>query len=113
MIELKHDALQFSFPEVHPDAMLTIEFQRTFRIPDDDRDYPLPPGLGRFPLRHVDDFANSVPAQCSPAYMPTNAFSPRMWDSGTGVRSNSPCFAWVSSLMVWGPPSSLLLIEQT
>ena len=31
------------------------------RIPDDDRDYPLPPGLGAFPLRHVDDFAKRVP----------------------------------------------------
>ncbi len=32
----------------------------TLRIPDDDSDYPLPPGLGRFPLRHVDDHANDV-----------------------------------------------------
>jgi hypothetical protein len=56
MIELKQDSLRISFPEVHADAVLTIEFQRTLRIPDDDRDYPLPPGLGRFPLRHVDDF---------------------------------------------------------
>jgi hypothetical protein len=62
MIELKHDALAFSFPEVHPDARLSIDFQRTLRIPDDDRTYPLPPGLGRFALRHVDDFAKTVPA---------------------------------------------------
>ena len=61
MIELKQDALVFSFPEVHPDAVLRVEFQRTLRIPDDGRDYPLPPGLGRFPLRHVDDFAARVP----------------------------------------------------
>lgn len=61
MIELKNDALVFSFPEVHPEAVLRIGFQRTLRIPDDDRDYPLPPGLGRFPLRHVDDFAERVP----------------------------------------------------
>ena len=27
-----------------------ISFQRTLRIPDDGRSYPLPPGLGRFPL---------------------------------------------------------------
>ena len=62
MIELKNDTLEFSFPEVHSDAVLRIDFQRTLRIPDDDRDYPLPPGLGRFPLRHVDDFAARVPA---------------------------------------------------
>lgn len=61
MIELRSDALVFSFPEVHPDAVLRLDFQRTLRIPDDDRDYPLPPGLGRFHLRHVDDFADRVP----------------------------------------------------
>ncbi len=62
MIELKNDKLVFSFPKVHPDAKLTIEFQRTLRIPDDGDTYPLPPGLGRFPLRHVDDFSEDVPA---------------------------------------------------
>jgi hypothetical protein len=61
MIELNQDNLVFSFPEVHPHAKLSIEFQRTLRIPDDDRTYPLPPGLGSFPLRHVDDFAQTVP----------------------------------------------------
>ena len=38
MIELKNDSLVFSFPEVHPDARLTIYFQRTLRIPDDGQD---------------------------------------------------------------------------
>jgi hypothetical protein len=33
MIELKKDSLVFTFPEVHPDAKLTIDFQRTLRIP--------------------------------------------------------------------------------
>lgn len=61
MIELKEDCLEFSFPEVHDSARIRIEFQRTLRIPDDGRDYPLPPGLGRFPLRHVDDFSDRVP----------------------------------------------------
>ena len=31
------------------------------RIPDDNRDYPLPPGLGTIPLNHVDDHADRVP----------------------------------------------------
>jgi hypothetical protein len=62
MIEMIRDELIFSFPEVHPHAKLRLDFQRTLRIPDDDRDYPLPPGLGRFPLRHIDDFAAKVPA---------------------------------------------------
>ncbi len=61
MIELKKDALHISFPEVHREAKLAIHFQRTLRIPDDGRTYPLPPGLGRFPLRHVDDHAGRVP----------------------------------------------------
>jgi hypothetical protein len=61
MIELRNDHLLFSFAEVHPQARLTINFQRTLRIPDDDRKYPLPPGLGAFPLRHVDDFARRLP----------------------------------------------------
>ncbi len=62
MIELKSNQLRFSFPEVHRQATLTIEFQRTLRIPDDDKTYPLPPGLGAFPLRHVDDHAANVPS---------------------------------------------------
>lgn len=61
MIELKRDELVFSFPEVHPEARFSLHFQRTLRIPDDDRTYPLPAGLGRFPVRHVDDFAARIP----------------------------------------------------
>ena len=60
MIELKCDCLGF-VPDVHPDAVLDIGFQRTFRIPDDGKTYPLPPGFGDFPLRHVDDHADRVP----------------------------------------------------
>ncbi len=61
MFELRQDKLAFSFPDVHADARLEIEFQRTLRIPDDGRTYPLPPGLGRFPLRQVGDCAGEVP----------------------------------------------------
>jgi hypothetical protein len=62
MIELKNDSLVVSFPDLHPAARLTIGFQRTLRIPDDGKNHALPPGLGRFPLRHVDDYAERVPA---------------------------------------------------
>ena len=62
MIELKHDSLIFSFSEVHPKAQLSINFQRTLRIPDDGKDYPLPPGLGQFPIKHVDDYSEKVPS---------------------------------------------------
>jgi len=40
---------------------VSITFQRTLRIPDDGRTYPLPPGLGAFPLRLVRDYASRVP----------------------------------------------------
>jgi hypothetical protein len=62
MIELQDDALLFSFPDVHQDARITIDFQRTLRIPDDGGEYLLPPGLGSFPLRHVDDYAAGMPS---------------------------------------------------
>lgn len=62
MIELKDDQLVVNFPEVHPHAQVKIEFQRTLRIPDDNRSYPLPPGLGRFPLNDVDDYHSQLPA---------------------------------------------------
>lgn len=63
MIELVSNGLRFSFPEVHPDAALNVTFERTFRIPDDERMYRLPPSMGKFPLRHVDDFTERVPAR--------------------------------------------------
>lgn len=63
MIELLDDALVFRSPEVHREAEFTMSFQRTLRIPDDGRTYPLPAGLGRFGLRHIDDFGSRVPAR--------------------------------------------------
>ena len=62
MIELKSDKLVVSFPELPLQPKLTIDFQRTLRIPDDGTNYPLPPGFGSFPLRHTDDYADNVPA---------------------------------------------------
>lgn len=38
-----------------------VDFQRTLRIPDDGNTYPLPPGLGMFPVLRVDDYAERVP----------------------------------------------------
>src|SRR5450759_3754929 len=39
----------------------TVSFERTLRIPDDGNTYPLPPGLGEFPILTVADYADSVP----------------------------------------------------
>ena len=62
MLELQQNQLVFSFPNVHAAARCSIDFQRTLRLPDDNREYPLPPGLGNFPLLHIDDYAAKVPA---------------------------------------------------
>ena len=61
MITLENDMLVFRAPEVHEKALCPIGFQRTLRIPDDGNAYPLPPGLGAFPLRHLDDHAKRLP----------------------------------------------------
>ncbi|MGH6879079.1 MAG: hypothetical protein ACREHV_17100, partial [Rhizomicrobium sp.] len=60
MLELTNNTLVFRFPEVHPDAILTVTLHRTLRIPDDGREYPLPPSLGHFPVVHVDDYKSKV-----------------------------------------------------
>lgn len=53
MITLERHDLVFRFPEVHKHA--------TLRIPDDNRPHCLPPGLGSFPLLHIDDHAGRHP----------------------------------------------------
>jgi hypothetical protein len=52
--QLGHDTIKFG-------EHLSVTFQRTLRIPDDGKDYPLPPGLGRFPISRVEDYAGNVP----------------------------------------------------
>ncbi len=39
-----------------------VNFQRTLRIPETGL-HPLPPGLGRFPLRRVADYPDTAPAE--------------------------------------------------
>jgi hypothetical protein len=53
----------YEVARVHDDSLATVQitFQRTLRIPDDGKMYPLPAGFGRFPLRAVDDFAATAP----------------------------------------------------
>jgi hypothetical protein len=40
-----------------------VSFQRTLRLPDDGRSYPLPPGLGPLPVLRVADYADRVPPE--------------------------------------------------
>ena len=48
MIYLQDDKIIISFPELHPNASLSIDLQRTLRLPDDGNTHALPPGLGSF-----------------------------------------------------------------
>jgi hypothetical protein len=41
---------------------VTVNFQRRLRIPETGL-HPLPPGLGRFPLRRVADYPDTAPAE--------------------------------------------------
>lgn len=41
----------------------SFSLKRTLRIPDDGRAYPLPPALGSFPVFHVADFKDRLPAE--------------------------------------------------
>ena len=56
MIYINDNFLEIRFPELQNNAGLRIHFKRTLRIPDDGNTHSLPPGLGSFPLRHIDDF---------------------------------------------------------
>jgi hypothetical protein len=60
-MEVRGDAVVFSFPDVHPEARCTVIFQRTLRIPEGGREYPLPPGLGRFPLALSGEHRDRIP----------------------------------------------------
>jgi hypothetical protein len=53
-VTAKEDGLLFG------DSFL-VHFERTLRIPDDGKQYPLPPSLGRFPIKQVKDYADRVP----------------------------------------------------
>jgi hypothetical protein len=56
MLEItrKHDNLLFG-------KGFSLNFQRTLRIPDDGKTYPLPPGLGTFPVCRVEEYKERVP----------------------------------------------------
>ena len=100
MITLDDSQLTFRFPDVHPDAECSINFQRTLRIPDDGREYPLPAGLGRFPLRHVDDFADRLDSraiQRGGVVMPMHQ-AEAMWLSfGSDWGDSYPCAVKVAA----------------
>lgn len=81
-ITVRHDSLVFG-------EGLFLNFQRTLRIPDDGKTYPLPPGLGTFPVCKVEDYKNRVPetwAEHGGVFLPMYqrealwiSFLPRYW----------------------------------
>jgi hypothetical protein len=54
-------ALVLARPSSVDIAGVRVSFQRTLRIPDDGKVYPLPPSLGCFPIHRVEDHAERVP----------------------------------------------------
>lgn len=61
---ISDNVLKMVFPQKtqYTDCEIEIRFHKTLRIPDDNKQYSLPPSLGHFPLNHVDDFANKLPS---------------------------------------------------
>ncbi|HEV2800400.1 MAG TPA: hypothetical protein VGW12_07885 [Pyrinomonadaceae bacterium] len=47
--------------KVYAGERLAISFQRTLRIPDDGKPYPLPPGMGEFPALDLENYEGPVP----------------------------------------------------
>jgi hypothetical protein len=48
--------------QVYVGERFSVSLQRTLRIPDDGRTYPLPPSLGTFPIHRVEDYSERVPS---------------------------------------------------
>jgi hypothetical protein len=79
---------------IHIGKNFSIAFQRTLRVPDDGRDYPLPPALGKFPVRSADAFASRVPAD----WLGTNHFLLPMHRMEA---------AWLAFRGVWSEPKAV------
>ena len=60
---LENDRLVFRFPDLHWLTCVSVSLIRTLRVPDTERTYPLPMGLGPFSLRHVHDFQDRLPPE--------------------------------------------------
>lgn len=89
MPTIEDDQLVFRFPQHEPNSKFSITFKRTLRIPDTEDEYPLPPGLGSFPLRHTEDFGNKLPAKI----LKRGGIVTPMWQSEALWLSflNAPC----------------------
>lgn len=60
-MEVTKQGISFNFETLGTNEKLDIVFNRTLRIPDDNKKYGLPPGIGAFPVEHVEDYAKNLP----------------------------------------------------
>ncbi|OBI49809.1 hypothetical protein A5707_16345 [Mycobacterium kyorinense] len=90
---------------------VTVNFQRTLRIPETGL-HPLPPGLGRFPLRRVADYPDTAPAewlsrggvmlpiyQREAMWLSFNASEPTALQVGTGKVCAVSGLPWIEHLV--------------
>lgn len=73
-VSVENERLTFSFPTIDADARMSVAFKRTFRVPDDETSYRLPPGLGNLQMAACADVAPH------PSLHPSDYLLP-MWQS--------------------------------
>ncbi len=56
MLPSAREEIHRAFAACLPKISAAVSFQRTLRVPENGKDYPMPIGLGRFSLYPVDDF---------------------------------------------------------
>jgi hypothetical protein len=102
---------------------VTVSFQRTLRIPEAGL-HPLPPGLGRFPLRRVGDYPDTAPAgwlarggvmlpiyQCEAMWLSFSSSEPAALQVGVGKVCAVSGLPWMDHL-VGDPQNYVALPEQ-
>jgi hypothetical protein len=62
-VRMDHDS-------IHVGERFSLTMQRTLRLPEDGREYPLPPGFGPFPLTAVESLGDAAP----PGWKKTGGF---------------------------------------
>ncbi|KAL9653421.1 hypothetical protein ABK040_002057 [Willaertia magna] len=65
-VKVEGNQLIFYNPSQPIKDRVSLSFHRTLRIPEDGKVYPLPPSLGSFPIKRVDDYLNKVPKEWIP-----------------------------------------------
>lgn len=101
---------------------VTVTFQRTLRIPETGL-HPLPPGLGRFPLRRVADYPDTAPAdwlarggimlpiyQREAMWLSFDAFEPAALQVGVGKVCAVSGLPWIDHLT--GDPQNYVALPQ-